>query len=181
MCGCDIQYRLLSLHTMYGYLHLATIKDHFNKERYRLRGRDGGLGELPGCSLSIHSGGLGARTGVPKRDVQTHKKEGNHSRCAHGGARMCVMVKTWLQALHNSLFSACHSPAPSRSLTYKKKLACDILVGRVEEMSHSITKKLNLNRLFVIFLELFFAENLANKLVTEGPDDQCRPCLLLVS
>lgn len=115
ICGCDMQYRLSA---MYGYLHLANIKDHFNKERYRLRGRDGGLGELPGCSLSIHSGGLGARTGAPKRDVQTHKKEGNQSRCAHGG--MCVMVKTWLQALHNSLFSACHSPAPSRSLTYKK-------------------------------------------------------------
>lgn len=81
---------------MYGYLHLATIKDHLNKERYRLRGRDGGLGELPGCSLSIHSGGLGARTGVPKRDVQTHKKEGNQSRCAHRGAHICVMVKTWL-------------------------------------------------------------------------------------
>lgn len=72
------------------YTCLATIKEHLNgKEKYRLTRADGGFGELPGCSLSIRSGGLGARTRVPKRDVQTHKKEGNQSGCAHGGARVC--------------------------------------------------------------------------------------------
>lgn len=74
---------------MYTCLCLATIKEHLNgKEKYRLARADGGFGELPGCSLSIRSGGLGARTGVPKRDVQTHK-EGNQSGCAHGGAHVC--------------------------------------------------------------------------------------------
>lgn len=152
---------------MYPCLCLATIKEHLNgKEKYRLTRADGGFGELPGCSLSICSGGLGARTGVPKRDVQTHKKEGNQSGCAHGGACVCVMVKTQLQARHNSLFTVCHSPAPSRSLMYKSKSVAVWHAHRKEgEMSLLITKSMNLNRILPLFWGILFAENLLSRML----------------
>lgn len=146
---------------MYACLCLATIKEHLNgKEKYRLTRADGGFGELPGCSLSIRSGGLGARTGVLKRDVQTHKKEGNQSGCAHGGACVCVSWSKRGFKHDTTVYSQYVTVQHLQGHWCTKKMwLCDVLIGR-REKCHFQSQKAWIWTGFCDCSEIFFLQKI---------------------